>query len=243
MRFAMIRPLLFSALAAAVMLTAASGQDKPAAKLDEPVVAELRKAKAEFQTAFDKAKENLLAKFADEEKRLTDTTTLKIDEKVKRLKQLDTEKKVFTEVGKLPKAAALKMAVHDYQVKFGAAKKKCELAFDAVAAKYGKKDLAVAQAVLAEKETFFRSFTDTREFWVGKNCTFTQGANGEWTERGNNGVLFNFKEIDRTKEYVEIKDAGRGLTIRLSDTKSVIKGEGGPWHAHNDGGWEPAKKK
>jgi hypothetical protein len=244
----MTRPL-FAAFAAALLLTAGFAQDKPAAKKDDPIAAELSKAKGEFVAALDSAKEKLLAKFAEEEKRLTDTTTLKIDDKVKRLKQLGDEKKAFEDLGKLPKSAGLKVAVSDYQTKVSAAKQKCERAFDAAAEKYGKadkngkKDLAAAKAVLDEKENFFKSFTDTRSYWVGKDVTFTKGPNGEWLERGKNGIVFRFKETERIKEYVEITDAGRGLTIRLSDTKSVIKGEDGPWHAHNEGTWEQPKKK
>jgi hypothetical protein len=241
----MTRPLL-SALAAAVVLSAGFAQDKPAAKKDDPIAEELSKAKGEFLAALDKAKEKLLTAFAEEAKRLADNTTLKVDDKFKKQDQLRDEKKAFEEGGKLPKSAGLKAAVSDYQTKLTAAKNKCEKAFDAAAKKYdGKKDAVTARAVLKEKTKLFQATgvaPDERSYWVGKDVTFTQGANGVWTERGKNGVFFRFKESDRTREYVEITDPGRGLTIRLSDSKTVIKGEDGPWHPHNEGGWEQPKK-
>jgi len=218
----MTRPLLFSALAAAVVLTAAAGQDKPAVKKDDPIAAELTRAKDEFLATHEKAKERLLAKFAEEEKRLTDSTALKIDDRVKRLKQIQDEKKAFEDLGKLPKAGALKVAVSDYQTKVNAAKQKCETAFDVAAEKYRKKekDLAATRAVLAEKENFFRGLTDTRTLWAGGRKKFILTDKGEWQETNEQGQTFRYKETDRTKDYVEMRDAVRGRRSSAPSSRS-----------------------
>jgi len=240
----MTRPLL-SSVAVVALLAAGSAQDKPGAKADDPIAAELRKAKVEFQATLDKTNEKLLAAFADEEKKLTNNSKLKIDEKVKRLDQLQEEKKAFETDGKLPKSPGLKVALSDYQTKVNAAKLKCEKAFDTAAEKYGKKDLTAAKAVLAEKANFLQGVgepKDTRTVWVGKKQTYFQVDKGEWQERIGPGVVLKYKETDRTKEYVEVLDAGRGIKLRMMDTKAVISINGSAWGLQDEGGWEQRKK-
>jgi hypothetical protein len=240
----MTRPLV-AFLVAVAFLTSAFAQDKSGAKGDDPIAAELRKAKTEFQATLDKANEKLLAAFADEEKKLTNNSKLKIDEKVKRLDQLQDEKKAFESDGKLPKSPGLKVAVSDYQTKVSAAKLKCEKAFDAAAEKYGKKDLTAAKAVLAEKANFLKGVgepKDTRTVWVGKKQTYYQVENGEWQEKLGPGIVLKYKETERTKEYVEVFDAGRNIKFRMMDTKGMISINGSPWGLQDEGGWEQRKK-
>jgi hypothetical protein len=238
--------LFLPVLAAISLAFAGSAQDKPAGKSDDPIAAELSKAKAEFLSVHERAKDKLLAAFAEEEKKLTNNSKLKIDEKVKRLDQLQDEKKAFEDDGKLPKSPGLKVAVSDYQTKVTAAKLKCEKAFDHAAERYGKKDLAAAKAVLAEKANFLSGVTepkDTRTRWVGKKQTYFLADKGEWQERLGGGTVLRYKETERTKEYVEAFDASRKIKVRFMDTKAVISIDGGPWGLQDEGGWEPAKKK
>lgn len=237
--------LLLTALAAVALAACGSAQDKPAGKPDDPIAAELSKAKGEFQAAHEKAKDKLLAAFAEEEKKLTNNSKLKIDEKVKRLDQLQDEKKAFEDDNKLPKSPGLKVAVSDYQTKVNAAKLKCEKAFDHAAEKYGKKDLTAAKAVLAEKANFLSGVTepkDTRTRWVGKKSAYFLADKGEWQERIG-GTVLRYKETERTKEYVEAFDASRKIKVRFTDTKAMISIDGSPWGPQDEGGWEQAKKK
>jgi hypothetical protein len=237
--------LLLPAFAAVAVAFAGVAQDKPAPK-DDPIAAELSKAKTEFLAAHGKAKEKLLAAFAEEEKKLTNNAKLKIDEKVKRLDQLAEEKKAFADDGKLPKSPGLKVAVSDYQTKVNAAKLKCEKAFDTAAEKYGKKDLAAAKSVLTEKANFLSGVTepkDTRTRWVGKKQTYYQIGKEEWQENLGGGTVLRYKETERTKEYVEVFDASRNIRFRMMDTKGLISINGGPWGLQDEGGWEQTKKK
>jgi len=137
------------------------------------------------------------------------------------------------------------VAVSDYQTKVNAAKQKCETAFDVAAEKYRKKekDLAATRAVLAEKENFFRGLTDTRTLWAGGRKKFILTDKGEWQETNEQGQTFRYKETDRTKDYVEMRDAVRGYSVRLMDTRALVRTAEVGWHLLDDGGWEQAKKK
>lgn len=148
----------FAFLAAATLLSwATAAQDKPAGPLPDPAVAaDLRAAKDAYRAEVEKATEAFLGEFAAEEKRVTESTKLKIDDKIQRAEQLQAEKKAFAADGKMPRSPGMKVASADYQAKSSSARVRCEKAFDRAAEAAGKTDLAAAKAVLLEKVEFFK---------------------------------------------------------------------------------------
>jgi hypothetical protein len=124
-------------------------QDKP-----DPIADDLAKAKEAYQTAVAKARDELLKAFATEEKKLLDSR-LNVEEKVRRVEQVQNEKKAFETDGTLPTSATMKIAGGKYQIAVSQARLKCENAFQTAAEKYGRIDLAKAKAVLQEKGTYF----------------------------------------------------------------------------------------
>ena len=150
----MLRALTFLAASAALVSLTAAAQAPPA--LPEPVAAELRLAQEAYRAEVAAAGEGLLKEFAAEEKRVLDSTKLKIDDKIKRSEALQEEKKAFEADGKLPKALGLKVASAEYGAKVAAARGRCDKAFDKAAEAAGKTDLAAAKAVLGAKADFYK---------------------------------------------------------------------------------------
>jgi hypothetical protein len=136
------------------VVSLAIGRLQDAASTDA-IAAELKKAQEAYQDVVAKASAALLAAFTAEEQRLKDNSTLKVEDKLKRIEQLQAEQKAFVAEGKLPASQGLKPAVAEYQKKVAAARATCEKAFDTAADKYVKTDVATAKAVLAEKTRFF----------------------------------------------------------------------------------------
>jgi formylglycine-generating enzyme required for sulfatase activity len=132
---------------------AASAAAQQAAAPD-PIADDLAKAKETYQTAVAKARDEILKAFAAEEKKLLDSR-LNVEEKVRRVEQVQAEKKAFEAEGKLPTSATMKIAGGKYQIAIAQAKLKCENAFQTAAEKYGRIDLAKAKTVLKEKTEFF----------------------------------------------------------------------------------------
>ena len=84
----------------------APGEDKPK-DADDPVAAELTKAKEEYLSAAGKAGEKLLAAFAEQKKKLEENTKLKVDQQIKQIEQIEEERKAFeADPSKLPSLRA-----------------------------------------------------------------------------------------------------------------------------------------
>jgi hypothetical protein len=215
----------------------ATAQDKPkVGDGNDPIAAELSKAKLEYEAAVEKAKDVLRISFAQYEKRITENTKLTAEERVKLLDSFQEQKKAFESEDKLPKLSGIRTAASDYRTTVASAKRKCENAFDVAAEKYLKKDLAAAKAVLDEKKEFFQSgnptpartqANDDRKFWrfakEHGSGYFKQLPDGKWEEIGRNGERQGtWVERERTKEYVELEDGKRGFLTRLGAGKAWI---------------------
>ncbi|MBX9579562.1 MAG: hypothetical protein K2X87_04570 [Gemmataceae bacterium] len=89
----MVRLPIALLAAAVVFLSAAANVDKPKPGVDDPVAAELTKAKEDYQAAVMAAGEKLVAAFADQQKKLEDNTKLKVAEQIKLVEQIQEERK------------------------------------------------------------------------------------------------------------------------------------------------------
>ena len=157
---------------------------------DDPIAVELRKAKAEFVSSKEKATEKLTADFDEIRKRVEDSTTLKVEQRLKLLEQIQQEKTAFeTNPSRIPSLVTMKSAVSDFQLRIAAARKKCEAAYDKAADSYDKKkDLASARKVLDEKASFFvatsKSFVgsyDRLKILADGSTATPQGKKGKWS--------------------------------------------------------------
>jgi hypothetical protein len=158
-----------SVLVVLTISVAASAAAQQAAAPD-PIADDLAKAKEAYQTAVAKARDELLKAFASEEKKLLDSR-LNVEEKVRRVEQVQNEKKAFETDGKLPTSVTLKIAGGRFQIAVAQAKLKCEKAFDTAADRYGRIDLAKAKAVLEEKSGFFEAAAPVTSATGGKVAT------------------------------------------------------------------------
>ncbi len=152
----MTRPFLALLMGIIVVLSGVDAQDEPT-KADDPVAAELAMAKETYQKAVKAAGEKLVAAFEAEDKKAEKNTKLSAEQYSKLSKQLAEERKAFeTDPSKLPKSPVTQDAVKGYQQAMSSAKTKCETAFSKAAEAYRGKDKAALDAVLTEKQQFFK---------------------------------------------------------------------------------------
>ncbi|MDB5391112.1 MAG: hypothetical protein JWM11_6758 [Planctomycetaceae bacterium] len=188
-----------------------AAEETPKPVPTDPVAAELSKAKDEYFFAVEKAKERLLAAFAVEQKKLTESKKLKVDQQITLIEQLAEEKKAFeSDPSQLPKLPGMKSAATDYQTKTAAAKKKCDEAFVKAAQNYrGKKDFTAAKAVLAELDEFKKnsqpgamssSELGTLTLLEGRVNLSKAITNNSWTYPAEGTSTISFK-ADGTGEF------------------------------------------
>ena len=174
----MTRMLLFSSATALLVSSAAPADDKPKAA-DDAVAAGLQAAKDVYRAAVDKADEALLASFDKEVERLKGNMNLKVDDQIRRIDELQTQRKTFEEKKYiLPASSSMKDAVGRYRLTTSPAQTRCEKAFDTAAEKYRTmKDLATAKAVLDEKREFVLESTpfNFEGIWFCKHSTGWSG--------------------------------------------------------------------
>ena len=228
----------------------ALADDKPKPPVDDPVAAELTKAKEAYQSAVKAASEKLLAAFDAEENKAEKNTKLSAEQYSKLSKQLAEEKKAFeADPSMLPKSPVMKVAASDFQQATARAKKPCETAFDAAAKAYRGKDKAALDAVLAQKEQFFKGgpdAADARRSWKGSRGTLVHIKDGEWHELPDAGQKFVFREVSRNQKYIELADltrGGKGVYFRIEADKVLIKwpDKDRDWRVHAEGAWLKAK--
>jgi hypothetical protein len=196
--------VLVLTVALAVPCAMLAADDKPA-PADDPIAAELGKAKNDFQAAAARASEKMVAAFADQRKKLENNTRLKVEQQIEAIKQLDEERKDFeADNTDMPVSPAMKAATGDYQGAIKAAREKCERAFDRAANEYRKpprKDLTSAGAVLEEKKSFFKAFDHS-----GPTLADLLTKDSQWEGRksipsktpDNADVPFEMKVTERT---------------------------------------------
>ena len=83
---------------------------------------------------------------------------------------------------------------------------------------------------------------NTRYEWVYPNAgggSFAENSDGTWTER-NALSSFQYQEVNRTPQYVELYDAARNLYARLYPNTMYQKSidTGWEWQPAYNGHWE-----
>ena len=86
---------------------------------------------------------------------------------------------------------------------------------------------------------------EDRSVWAYEGGWFSTKDGENWNElsfdiyNDNADKPLKFKELNRTKEYVEIYDASRKLSVRLSETKMEWKDDAqDEWNALHKGRWK-----
>lgn len=221
----MVRLKLGLFFAGVLCLPAAMADDKPKSDADDPIASALKLAKEEYLSSIEKSNENLLAAFAERQKRLEENTKLKVDQQIKLVEQIQEEKKAFeADSTRLPKSPGMKVAVSDYLAQLTAARKRCEGAFDKAAEGYrGKKDLVTAKAVLAEKKTFLEVLPSRVPRGVADNLP------GKWrvsfVGRTNNGSAINYQatwEFDKAGGVRSVEAKTIGTWAYDDSTRRVV---------------------
>jgi hypothetical protein len=76
-----------------------------------------------------------------------------------------------------------------------------------------------------------------RVVWQYSGGFFKDAGNGRWEEQNASGQ-YNFQESRRTREFVELFDASRGLTARLYNNAMYLQGGDRPVFSKlYDGEW------
>src|SRR5262249_45773496 len=77
-----------------------------------------------------------------------------------------------------------------------------------------------------------------RVVWQSQGGSFKDAGADGWVESNASGT-YHFREVRRTREYVDLYDASRGLTARLYDNAMYLQGgsEYPTFTKFYDGGW------
>lgn len=101
---------------------------------------------------------------------------------------------------------------------------------------------ALASPALAEER-------DARTQWVYEGGWFAPSGGGNWIEMNaeayatNKGKPWTFTEVKRTAEYVELRSAARGLSVRLTETTMDFKPDDAlAWRTLQKGRWYKPKE-
>lgn len=87
---------------------------------------------------------------------------------------------------------------------------------------------------------------DTRSRWIYSSGWFAQGNGAAWFEHNDEAIrlrgrAWEFTERKRTKEYVELFDASRGVSLRLTESLCDARwdkdGENAEWKPLYRGHW------
>lgn len=124
---------------------------------DDPIEKEVARITDAYQTATSEAAAGLHSAIVRALERVEKDTALKVDEKIKRGKQLTEELKAFEKNGTIPtKNAALKSDTADYQKRIKSASEKAKAEFEKVAnLAIAKKGVAAGEAILARRDKLF----------------------------------------------------------------------------------------
>jgi hypothetical protein len=184
---------------------------------DDPVDKTLTTAKEVFEKAAEKARAGLLTDLKKREEAAQKGGDLQMLEKIQ------AETKTFETSGELPKS----VPVRTYESQMRIAHAKLEEKYGAAVKQYTKEGkIALAKAIQQELDDFKKDRSVAvaaiaRKQWLHATGKFTEIKEGVWEEKSPNGSTYQFKEVSRTKEYIEL-DAVNGdkrLRYRLYDDR------------------------
>ena len=180
-----------------------------AAAEDDAVEKKLTAAKEEFAKSVEKAKAGLLADLKKRQDDAQKAGDLKLVEKAQ------AETKAFDTNGTLPKLVSVK----SYESQLKTARAKLEDVYVGSVKQYTKDGkFATAKAIDKELDEFRKAgpaAPDTRKKWVHAKGDFTETKPGMWEEKSPNGKTYQYKEVARTKEYVELDAISGDTTLRF----------------------------
>jgi len=182
---------------------------------EDPIQKKLSAAKEEFAEAVEKARSGLLSDLRKREEIAQNVGDLRALVKVR------AEAKAFVEKRELPRSVSVK----GYESQMRTACARLDESYAAAIKQYTKDGkIALANAIDEERTNFKKDNSwkaESRKRWVHANGEFVETKEGIWEERSSNGKKYQYKEVARTKEYIEI-DAVNGdtsLTYRLYDDR------------------------
>ncbi len=86
---------------------------------------------------------------------------------------------------------------------------------------------------------------DERKYWVYEGGWFAPAGREKWIEMNadayekNKGKPFEFTEVKRTAEYVELRSDARNLSVRLTETTMDFKPDDAvAWRVLQKGRWK-----
>jgi hypothetical protein len=91
---------------------------------------------------------------------------------------------------------------------------------------------------------------DTRTKWVYDNGWFAKGANDAWYEHNDEairlrGKAWEFRQVKSTDEHIELYDASRAVSLRLSESAVSARwdkdGPDAEWKVLYAGHWDESK--
>ena len=88
---------------------------------------------------------------------------------------------------------------------------------------------------------------DTRDYWTYDGGHFAKGSRDAWYEHNAEAAeksrtgKWEFREVARTREHVELYDASRAVQLRLTDTDMLARwdkdGKDAEWKSLQKGKW------
>ena len=94
----------------------------------------------------------------------------------------------------------------------------------------------------ASAEAHSVATTEVREVWTYPNGRFENTAGTMWKETQIIGLIFNFQEVTRNSDYVELLDRARPIVgdvrVRLYSTECHVRIGNGPWVLPYQGQWQ-----
>jgi hypothetical protein len=197
---------------------------------DKPKSTELDSARQEFKDRADAAMMSMYELF-DKKKEAAvkggDTQTVKI---------LDNQRERFTRDRILPTVVPTDKFEKDILVAVRSIQKEYQKAITNSGRNGGS--ASQSAALRAEVDQLIAPFFfDGRRGFNYKTGGFIIQPNSDWRELKKNGWYDVFREVKRTKDYIEIRSKTRDVSLRLYNGRSSLKEGRYPWRHFKSGVW------
>lgn len=149
--------------------------------------------------------------------------------------QLERERIIFNEIGEMP--SVVPAAKRQKAILVGAA---MESAFQRAIKEYTQQNKQAQAAAVAKELAALQATraTEIRFKWVHEGGTFAHKGKGEWSEDAPTRIIYQFKEVVRTSEYVELFDVNRTVRVKLyKDKCDVSLNPDDPYRTFYNGKW------
>src|SRR5262249_24081846 len=89
-----------------------------------------------------------------------------------------------------------------------------------------------------ERSRYQERYRDDRTVWRHGNGSFEKQRGNRWLEFRANGRPIPWREVDRTRDFVELYDANRDMYVRLHDDACYQRTRRSGWTISSEGGWD-----